>query len=83
MLRWAVDNEAVRRWIAGQRAAEQRSFERMRTEGPMSPQDSFAAAMELCALAEVPDRDPVRDREIAEARALWAKLKRKWAENHG
>ena len=77
-----MDNEAVRRWIAGQRAAEQRSFQRMQAQGPMTPEDSFAAAMELCSLAVVPDRDPVRDREIADARAVWAKLKRKWAASH-
>jgi hypothetical protein len=73
-----VDRDAVRRWIVGQRAAEHRSLELMRQEGPMSPDASFRAAMELCALATFPEHDPVRDREVAEARKLWTKLKKPW-----
>ena len=45
----------------------------------MSPDASFTAAMELCDLAQVMDPDPVRDREVAEARRLWVKLKQPWA----
>jgi hypothetical protein len=41
----------------------------------MSPEASFRAAMELCDLATLIEHDPVRDREIAEARRLWTKLK--------
>ena len=73
-----VDREAVRRWIAGHRAAERRSLELMQQEGPMSLESSFRAAMELCDLAPLMEQDPVRDREIAEARRLWAKLKKPW-----
>jgi hypothetical protein len=51
----------------------------MRQEGPMSPELSFRAAMELCDLAIPMEHDPVRDREIAEARGLWARLKKPWA----
>jgi hypothetical protein len=50
----------------------------MQQEGPASPDASFRAAMELCDLAPCMDDDPVRDREIAEARRLWAKLKKPW-----
>ena len=39
---------------------------------------SFRDAMELCDLATLMEQDPVRDREIAEARRLWAKLKKPW-----
>ena len=74
-----MDREAVRRWISGQRAAERRSLELMRQEGPPSSEESFRAAMELCELVEVMEHDPVRDREISEVRALWAKLKKPWA----
>ncbi len=51
----------------------------MRQEGAMSPELSFEAAMEMCDLAAIMEHDPVRDREIAEARRLWAKLKMPWA----
>jgi hypothetical protein len=50
----------------------------MKQEGPMASERSFAAAMEMCDLATVPEHDLVRDREIAEARALWTKLKKSW-----
>jgi len=73
-----VDREAVQRWIAGHCAAERRSFELMRHEGPMSSESSFRAAMELCDLATLMEHDPVRDREISEARRLWTKLKKTW-----
>ena len=69
---------AVLRWIAGQRAAERRSLELMQREGPASPEASFRAAMELCDLATWTEDDPVRDREIAEARRLWTKLKKSY-----
>jgi hypothetical protein len=74
-----VDRDVVRCWIAGHRSAERRSFELMTHEGPMAPERAFEAAMEMCDLAAVPEHDPVRDREIAEARALWMKLKKPWA----
>jgi hypothetical protein len=79
MLTCDVDRDVVRRWIAGQRSAERRSFDLMKQEGPMASERSFEAAMEMCDLAAVPEHDPVRDREIAEARAVWTKLKKPWA----
>lgn len=51
----------------------------MTQEGPMESERSFLAAMEMCDLAAIPEDDPVRDREIEEARALWTKLKKPWA----
>ena len=51
----------------------------MRQEGPLSPEASFQAAMELCDLVTSIDDDAVRAREIEAARKLWAKLKRPWA----
>jgi hypothetical protein len=35
--------------------------------------------MELLELVEAIADDPVRTREIAETRAMWARLKRPWA----
>jgi hypothetical protein len=45
----------------------------------MSSEASFLAAMELCDLAPVLVADLLRDRELAETRRLWAKLKKPWA----
>lgn len=45
----------------------------------MASERSFEAAMEMCDLATVPEHDLVRDQEIAQARALWTKLKKPWA----
>jgi hypothetical protein len=73
-----MEQDVVRRWIAGHRAAERRSLELMRDEGPISPELSFHAAMELCDLAAPMEPDPVRDREIEQARRVWAKLKKPW-----
>jgi hypothetical protein len=77
-----VERDAVRRWINGHRAAERRSLELMRREGPMSSEASFLAAMELCDLAAPVDSDPVHDREVEQTRALWAKLKKPWVARH-
>lgn len=82
MLPSDVDKKAVHRWVSGQRAAEQRSFQQMRTAGPMSSEDSFTAAMEVCSLTEASTPDSVRNKEVADARSLWATLKRKWAASH-
>ncbi len=45
----------------------------------MCPEASFAAALELIALMPVDDGpDPIREREVDEARQAWAKV-RAWA----
>lgn len=49
----------------------------------MSPEQSFLAAMELCELAEPAESDPVRDREVEQARRLWTKLKQPWVARRG
>ena len=74
-----MDRDAIRRWAAGHRAAERRILELRRQEGPLSPEQSFAAAMELCSLVDISPPDAVRERETKEARMLWARLKRTWA----
>jgi hypothetical protein len=38
--------------------------------------------MELCELAPPMGSDPMRDREIEQARMLWAKLKKPWVARH-
>ncbi|MGE0545461.1 MAG: hypothetical protein AB7O24_09970 [Kofleriaceae bacterium] len=78
-----MDGDAIRRWAAGHRAAEQRIIEERRQSGPLSPEQSFVAAMELCALVEITPPDAVRVRETAYVRELWVTLKRGWAAKHG
>jgi hypothetical protein len=73
-----MDRQAVRRWLDGHRAAEQRQLELKRREGVPTPSVSFAAALELFQLADMTKNDPVRRRELAEVRSLWARLKRPW-----
>ncbi|MGE0872821.1 MAG: hypothetical protein AB7P03_29975 [Kofleriaceae bacterium] len=58
------------RWAAGHRAAEQRILEERRQTGPLPPEHSFVAAMELCALVEITPPDAVRVRETTQAREL-------------
>jgi len=73
-----MDRHAVRRWLDGHRAAEQRQLELKRHEGIPPPSVSFAAALELFQLADMTKDDPVRKRELAEVRSLWMRLKRPW-----
>jgi len=77
-----MDRHAVRRWLDGHRAAERRQLELKRREGVPPASESFAAALELFDLADVAGDDPVRQRELVEARSIWARLKRPWAEKH-
>ncbi len=64
--------------IAGHRAAEARALELMRDEGPRSSEEAFAGALELFDLVPDGAADPLRDRDDAEVRATWAKI-RVWA----
>ena len=77
-----MDGPAIRRWLDGHRAAERRQLELMRREGAPPASASFAAALELFELVGAVGSDPVRERELAEARSMWARLKRSWAEKH-
>lgn len=80
-----MDRLAVQRWLEGRRAAERRELELRRSEGVPSAAASFAAAMELLELAGATagaTDDPVRARELAATRSLWARLKQPWAAKH-
>ncbi len=77
-----MERDDARRWAEGHRLASRRSLQVMRAEGPLDPSTSFAAALELCRLVDPTVPDPVREREVAAARAAWAKL-RAWAANRG
>lgn len=73
----AADGEAIRRRVQGWRAAELRELELRRQEAPLDPEASLEASLELCDLlgdgAFV--ADAVREREVAQARVAWAKLR--------
>jgi len=71
-----VDRTLAKRWMAGHVAASQRAFAVMREEGPPSAEVAFQRSMELLDLA--PAEDPFRERDVAQARSIWIKL-RKWA----
>jgi hypothetical protein len=69
--------EDLRRRVLGWRAAETAEIEVRRAEHPLSPSESLAWAEELCALnlAALSSPDAVREREVAEVRRTWAKLR--------
>lgn len=77
-----MERVQVQRWLEGHRLAARRALHEMRAEGPPDPGASVAAALELCRLVDLTVPDPVREREVAAARAAWAKL-RAWAANRG
>ena len=69
--------EDLRRRVLGWRAAEVAERAARRAEGPLGPGESLAWAEELCALNQDAFSRPdlVREREVAEARAAWDKLR--------
>jgi hypothetical protein len=73
----AATRDAIRRRVAGWRAAELREIEQRRQEGPMDPDAALDAAEELAEL--LPEgtsvEDSVRAREVAEVRKAWAALR--------
>lgn len=73
-----VERNTFAQFIRGQRAAEVRSLQLIREEGPRSSEEAFARAMELCDLAPVGAHDPLRERDDLQARQMWAKV-RAWA----
>ena len=77
-----MDRDHARRWLEGHRLAGRRSLELMRSEGTLDSSASFEAALELCRLVDTTTPDPGREREVAAARAAWAKL-RAWAASRG
>ena len=69
--------EDIRRRVAGWRAAEARERQVRRTETVLDPTAALDLSEELCDLdpALFREEDPVRKREVSEARAAWAKLR--------
>ena len=69
--------EAIRRRVAGWRAAELRELQQRRQELPLDPDASLEAALDLCELLPSDEigEDSVRAREVDEARKAWAKLR--------
>jgi hypothetical protein len=64
--------------VEGWRAAEVREREHRREEGPMSPLESFEAAMELYELCPPPspEVEALRAAEDDKAREVWRKLRK-------
>jgi len=69
--------EDLRRRVLGWRAAGAMEQQVRLAEAPLGPAESLAWAEELCALnPEAFDQpDPIREREVAEARRAWDKLR--------
>ena len=67
----------LRRRVLGWRAAEAAERRVRGAEGPLGAGESLAWAEELCALnpEAFSQPDPVREREVGEARAAWDKLR--------
>lgn len=76
--------EDIRRRVAGWRAAEVRERHVRRAEAPLDATTALELSEELCDLD--PDlfrkEDPVRKREVGEARAAWAKLRERLGWRH-
>ncbi len=69
--------EDLRRRVLGWRAAEAAEQRLRQTEKPLSPGESLAWAEEIIALnpAAMMALDPVREREVAQARQAWQRLR--------
>jgi hypothetical protein len=78
-----MNPDDIRRWADDYRAAAARERAELRNR-PLSPSDAFEAALSLLALYEklhgspFERIDPVSEREDAEAREAWAKLRARW-----
>ncbi len=74
--------EQLRGKVAGWRAAEARAQAERRTS-PLTPAEALVAAEEIRALnpAAFQGEDPVREREVAEARRAWARVRKQWRSN--
>jgi hypothetical protein len=71
--------EQLRRKLSGWRAAEERGRAERRNSR-LTAAESLAAAEEVRALnpAAFEGADPVREREVAEARRAWARVRERW-----
>ncbi|HUP48358.1 MAG TPA: hypothetical protein VNA04_06170 [Thermoanaerobaculia bacterium] len=73
----------IRRWVENHRAAARRE-EAERRGRPLPPGQAFRWAMELLRIHEALHgspfgrRDPVAEREDAQAREAWARLRERW-----
>lgn len=68
--------EDLRLRAAQWRLAAERERELRRAEGPLAPDEAFARAIELIALADATQAsDPVRERGVEHARQQWALLR--------
>ena len=69
--------EDIRRRVAGWRAAEARERQVRRAEAILDPTTALDLSEELCELDSTlfQEEDPVHKRDVAEARAAWAKLR--------
>jgi len=78
-----MDPEALRRFVANHQAGQDREAEE-RSNRPLNPQFAWWAAMELLNFDEELNgdpfnrHDPVSEREDAEVREAWAKLRSGW-----
>jgi len=71
--------EQLRRRVRGWRAAEVRERQLRAIEGAVAPEAALEAALELCEL--LPDQtasDPLREREVEQARSAWRRLRDGW-----
>jgi hypothetical protein len=71
----------LRRRVAGYRAAAERDRELQR-DAPVDPELAFQQALELCELAGdslTAPPDAVRLREVSDARAAWARVRKRTA----
>jgi len=75
-----TQKQAVQRWLAGQRAAEQRQRQLQAAEGPRPERavaQSISALSALEAMGRWPGpRDPVSERAVLEVRRRWASIQR-------
>jgi len=75
------DKTLVRRWLAGQRAAEQMQQRLRAAEGPQPERavaQSISALESLAAMGRWPGpRDARSERAIEEVRARWARIQRR------
>lgn len=69
------ERATYKQFVAGQRAAEARALQVIRDEGPRTPEEAFAGAMELCDLVSEEATDPLRADDDAAARVSWAKVR--------
>jgi thymidylate kinase len=72
----------LERWFAGHEEAARKERELLRQEVPR-PEWSLSLALSIIAAAERAgttgrQADPVREREIAEVRMTWQRLRERW-----